>query len=108
MSYIDLINRFWRLNSELPFSAFDTRFYFYLLSIANERGWQPNFMVPTRQLEFALGRSRKDIIAARQRLAARGLISFEKVRVVQRPHTQYLTTLKMLLLKLPVPVTEKH
>ncbi len=78
MSYIDLINRFWRLNSELPFSAFDTRFYFYLLSIANERGWQPNFMVPTRQLEFALGRSRKDIIAARQRLAARGLISFEK------------------------------
>ena len=71
MSYIDLINRFWRLNSELPFSAFDTRFYFYLLSIAN-------FMVPTRQLEFALGRSRKDIIAARQRLAARGLISFEK------------------------------
>ena len=76
MTYIELINEFWRLNAIEPFNATDTKVYLYLLHQCNIRGWINPFQLQTRNLELALGISRRAIIESRDRLKQRGLIDY--------------------------------
>ena len=78
MTYIDLINRFWKLNRLEPFAPSDLRLYFYLLDQCNIRGWENPFKLSTRYIECELKMSRKVIEEARERLHNRGLIEFTK------------------------------
>lgn len=76
MTYIELINEFWRLNAIEPFNSTDTKVYLYLLHQCNIRGWINPFQLQTRNLELALGISRRAIIESRDRLKQRGLIDY--------------------------------
>ena len=78
MTYIDLINRFWKMNSIMPFGAVDTEVYMYLLHQCNIRRWQNTFPLRTINIECHLSISRKQLVEARNRLMKRGLISFVK------------------------------
>ena len=78
MTYIDLINRFWKLNRLEPFAPSDLRLYFYLLDQCNIRGWENPFKLSTRYIECELKMSRKVIEESRERLHNRGLIEFTK------------------------------
>lgn len=75
MKYINLINEFWRLNAIEPFTSTDISVYFYLLNQCNLRRWENPFSVTTHQMEVALNISRKTIIASRNRLQKRGLLT---------------------------------
>ena len=76
MSYIDLINEFWRKNGFMPFGAMDTTVYMYLLHQCNIRGWHNPFQLQTRDIEFHLSITRKQIGEAKTRLRNRGMIDF--------------------------------
>lgn len=43
VTYIGLINRFWRLDETYQFSTSETRVYFYLLKVANTLAWPAIF-----------------------------------------------------------------
>lgn len=76
MTYIDLINEFWKLNAIKPFEVTDLAVYLYLLQQCSIRHWQNPFEVSTKNMECALGISRKAIIKSRNRLKRRGVIDF--------------------------------
>ena len=76
MTYIELINEFWKLNAIKPFGVTDTAVYLYLLQQCNIQRWQNPFEVSTKIMECTLGISRKAIIESRNRLKRRGLIDF--------------------------------
>ncbi len=76
MTYIELINEFWKQNGFMPFGAMDTTVYMYLLHQCNIRGWHNPFQLQTRDIEFHLSITRKQIGESKNRLRDRGLISF--------------------------------
>ncbi len=76
MSYIELINEFWKQNGFMPFSAIDTKLYFYLLHQCHIRGGHNPFQLQTRDIEFNLSITRKQIGESKNRLKHRGLIDF--------------------------------
>ncbi|MDD6228371.1 MAG: hypothetical protein PUA94_05005 [Bacteroidales bacterium] len=47
MTYIELINEFWRQDGFKPFGAMDTRVYLYLLHQCKIRGWLNPFELQT-------------------------------------------------------------
>lgn len=76
MTYIELINEFWKQDRFKPFGAIDTRFYFYLLNECNMREWLNPFELQTKNLELYLGIPRKTIGEVKNRLKQRGMIDF--------------------------------
>lgn len=76
MTYEELINEFWKQNGFKPFGATDTMVYFYLLHQCHVRGWLNPFQVQTRDIEFHLSITRKQIGESKNRLKSRGLIDF--------------------------------
>lgn len=60
----------------MPFGAMDTTVYFYLLHQCNIRGWHNPFQLQTRDIEFHLSITRKQIGESKNRLKNRGLIDF--------------------------------
>lgn len=78
MSYIDLINQFWRMNRIEPFSPYEVYLYFYLLNQCNMRGWKDKIELKSRNIEVELRLPRKTICAVRSRLKDRGLIDFKE------------------------------
>lgn len=76
MTYIELINEFWKQDRFKPFGAIDTRLYFLLVNECNVRSWLNPFEFPTYELESRLQLKRKAIGDARQRLKERGMIDF--------------------------------
>lgn len=76
MTYIELINEFWRQDAIKPFGAADTRLYMYLLHQCNIRGWLNPFELSTRNLELTMGVTRKMIQESKKRLKQRGLIDY--------------------------------
>lgn len=78
MTYIELINEFWKQNGFMPFGAMDTTVYFYLLHQCNIRGWHNPFQLQTRDIEFHLSITRKQIGESKNRLKNRGLIDFTR------------------------------
>lgn len=76
MDYIELINEFWKQNGFKPFGATDTMVYFYLLHQCHVRGWLNPFQVQTRDIEYHLSITRKQIGESKNRLRDRGMIDF--------------------------------
>lgn len=76
MSYIDLINQFWRMNRIEPFNPYEVYLYFYLLNQCNMRGMENPFNVKTSLLFAEMKMSKKAIYEARCSLQKRGLIAF--------------------------------
>lgn len=76
MSYIDLINQFWRMNRIEQFTPCEVCFYFYLLSQWNIKG-RDNFVeIKTRDIEREIDITKKTICVVRKVLKERGLITF--------------------------------
>ena len=78
MNYIELINNFWTVRRIRPMTSYEADFYFYLLKECNSRSWTNPFELPSRNVEFELGISRKTICDLRNKLQQKGLISFKE------------------------------
>ncbi|MDO4587963.1 MAG: hypothetical protein Q4C95_11820 [Planctomycetia bacterium] len=78
MSYIDLINRFWRKAEFLGFSATEIAVYFYLLNAANVLGWNLSPKVSHRILQEKLCLSQTAIAKALDNLHSCNFIMIDK------------------------------
>ena len=76
VTYIGLINRFWRLDETYQFSTSETRVYFYLLKVANTLAWPATFKHSDVRAAAACGVSLPVFKAARKALAEAGLIQY--------------------------------
>lgn len=76
MSYLELINEFWKLDMIKPFSAIETKMYMMILNESNIRMWVNPIELRTSYLEDRLRTNRKTIMAARNELKRRGLLEF--------------------------------
>lgn len=75
MSYIDLINQFWRMNRIEPFTPTEVCLYFYLLSQWNIYR-ESRFQIKTRDIEREINITKATICKIRERLKERGLIDY--------------------------------
>lgn len=78
MSYIELINRFWRIRGWVGMSSQEADLYMYLLHRCNQGRWVNPFEVSTREIERDLMMSRPTIIKARAMLQSHGLIDYRE------------------------------
>ena len=76
MTYIELLDEFWKQDRVNPMSPLDAKFYFYLLDECNKRQWINPFELQSRITEISLMITRKTIGEVRNRLKQRGLIDF--------------------------------
>lgn len=77
MCYIDLINNFWREDEQWVFSCNETRFYFYLLHLANRLFWEKEWIEQSNERIIAnVGISEGALRTARERLKEAMLIDF--------------------------------
>src|SRR6056297_1221419 len=75
MSYIDLINRFWKVHEANSFSAVEIGLYFKLLDISNKMRWQQEkLFIPMMRLQVELDACKSSVLKARKRLEDAGLI----------------------------------
>jgi hypothetical protein len=88
MTYIELINNFWRLNKEYSFTPNEKVVYFALLNKANELAWKNPFNQSNAYLALDSGISEPAMIKARNTLRQKGLINF-KSEVGRRHITKY-------------------
>lgn len=93
MTYIDLINSFWKIHENVSFSPHDVALYFYLLREANRQGWPEPFVCPNRVLTLGLNISDVTLIRCRDRLAAYGVIEYKSAKDRRKPPSYYFTTL---------------
>lgn len=77
MTYIELINRFWDLDTECSFSGAQTKLYFAILNYANRLNWKEPLSIPNTRLLATLGISKSALGKARQRLIDTGLIKYK-------------------------------
>ena len=77
MTYIELINRFWKMNTENAFSPIEGMLYFKILEIANRLNWKEPLSLPSNRLYMELNISRSAFIHARQKLHDVGLIKYK-------------------------------
>lgn len=81
MTYIDLINRFWKVHEGNSFSAVEIGLYFKLLDIANKMHWEKEkLFIPMMRFQVELDACKSSVLKARKRLEEAGLI------VVQSGH----------------------
>lgn len=78
LNYIELINRFWKLDEEMDFTHLETRIFFKLCDINNRLLWKPTFKHANSRLVSLVGTRQKNLIIARQKLIDSDLISYEK------------------------------
>ena len=78
MNYIELINRFWKLDTAYSFSPYEVQLYFILLDYANRSGWKEPLYLPNNRLIARMGCSKTAFIRARQRLNDDGVIGYQK------------------------------
>ena len=75
---LDYMGQFWRENEMQMFSAKETQLYFFLLAEYNRRHWQNPFGCSTQRIANNLGISRQALCRLREKLQARGLITYEE------------------------------
>ena len=78
MTYIELINQFWRHHENDPFSHIEIVLYFYLLKICNSNNWENPFKRSTNLICAEIGISRKSLSDYRNRLKQKGLIDYKE------------------------------
>ncbi|HLN52943.1 MAG TPA: hypothetical protein VK212_04490 [Lentimicrobium sp.] len=76
MKYLNLINRFWRLNKEHIFSPGEVHLFFKLLDTCNNLGWKSPFRQSNRFIMGETGMCERTIIGCRKRLKEAGLIDY--------------------------------
>ena len=78
MTYLDLINNFWRCDEHHSFNGNETRLYFYLLNVANALGWSESFWHTNEKVMANVGIKDEGVFKShRNRLKQAGLIDFE-------------------------------
>jgi hypothetical protein len=77
MNYIILLNQFWQLRREVPFSNAEADLYFCLVEISNGLQWKNPFQQSNALIGATIGVSEKTLINARNRLKQNGLIDFD-------------------------------
>ena len=93
MTYIEIINRFWKIHQFDHFSSAEIAVYFYLLNMANRNMWEDEIAVATAELCASIGMRRSTIIRARQSLREKGLIECrEGVRNSRTPVYRIVTS----------------
>ena len=78
MTYIDLINEFWRKKKTKPYSANEIALYLYLLDYCNSQYWTNPIEISTRTIQLDIGISHYTVLSVREKLKRRGLIDFVK------------------------------
>jgi len=78
MTYIDIINRFWKIDINYNFSHLQVHLFFKLLEMANRSGWNEKLSVPNNRLSGMVGFTETSLISCRQRLNDTGVIQYQK------------------------------
>ncbi len=77
MSYLDLINNFWRVDEQKGFNGNTTRLYFFLLHLANRSYWEVEWLeYADNKMKVYLGISADVLRTAREKLKEASLINF--------------------------------
>lgn len=76
MSYINIIEEFWKMYAYDRFSSSEIILYLYLVHICNQNYWNMPIACKTATLQSELGLNKSTIIRARAKLRERGLIGF--------------------------------
>lgn len=78
MTYLELINRFWKIEQQVQFTGYETKMYFALLEIANRLYWKhKDLSVPNSILMNTVGCSKPTFLEARRRLVEYNLITYK-------------------------------
>lgn len=91
MTYIDLVNRFWKLDKEWNFSSVETKLYFLLLDIANSLAWKNPIRLSNENLSKKFEESEATVRRARNKIAQIGLITFKAAKS-KAERSQYFIT----------------
>lgn len=97
MTYIDLINAFWKKDIERGFSEKEITLYFYLLGICNSIGWKSPFGLSNAMTMAKFGWGKKSLDTIKLKLKTAGLIDFKagsgrgninQYTIIDSPQTQ--------------------
>ena len=77
MTYLDLINNFWRMHGSQEFGPNEIALYFYLLNECNRQGWPSPLVRPNSKICLGLGMTEPTLIRCRNKLKMRGVLDFE-------------------------------
>lgn len=78
MTYLDVVNQFWREHEKRYFSPSEIAFYFFIANECNRKFWNMPVACPTEYVCNQLKLSKQAIINARNALAERGLLNYDK------------------------------
>jgi len=84
MNYTELIDRFWRLDEERPFTTTETRMYMKLLDMFRRVGFDHSVSMCNALAVGLFGISLRSYRSALQGLVDRGLIAVEYRKVLRR------------------------
>ncbi len=90
MTYIDLINNFWRMHGSQEFGPNEIALYFYLLNECNRQGWPSPLVRPNSKICLGLGMSENTLMRCRNTLKMRGVLDFESGKKSRKAPAYYL------------------
>ncbi|MCM1458330.1 MAG: hypothetical protein NC130_10730 [Lachnoclostridium sp.] len=90
MTYIDLINNFWRMHGSQEFGPNEIALYFYLLNECNRQGWPSPLVRPNSKICLGLGMSENTLMRCRNNLKMRGVLDFESGKKSRKAPAYYL------------------
>lgn len=90
MTYLDIINKFWREYHTPEMKNADIVFYFHLLNVCNSQHWINPIEIHTSEIVTELGISKMELTRIRERLEERGLITYRPAKNPKSPSIYYL------------------
>lgn len=90
MTYLDIINKFWREYHTPEMKNADIVFYFHLLNVCNSQHWINPIEIHTSEIVAGLGISKMELTRIRERLEERGLITYRPAKNQKSPSIYYL------------------
>lgn len=90
MTYLDIINKFWREYHTPEMKNADIVFYFHLLNVCNSQHWINPIEIRTSEIVAELGISKMELTRIRERLEERGLITYRPAKNQKSPSIYYL------------------
>ena len=93
MTYLDLINNFWRMHGSQEFGPNEIALYFYLLNECNRLGWPNPLVRPNSKICLGLGMTEPTLIRCRNKLKIRGVLDFEAGKKSRKAPSYYLKNL---------------
>lgn len=90
MTYLELINHFWKIHDNVNFSPHEIALYFCLLREANRQGWPEPFVCPNRNLCLGLNIPDSTLIRCRDRLVGNGVFSYKSAKDKRKAPSYYL------------------